>query len=224
MQRLVHFYYFSIVKVIIAFLIFSHSHVENAQFSSASTGGQELARLYSKQPSLIPVDEFTHEDRERALELLLSQERVISLIYAKTFPVIQQGSSAFTLSNVGAANLSSLPHAHSSTTHHHRTAAELQTAVDLTFDHATNVEDLMASRPSTADVTNNAAAITTSAHSAKHGSGVINAAINTPVAPSGVSNASSSLKNISSTGSSSKLPQLNPPAASGGPPRKIISR
>ena len=35
-----------------------HSHVENAQFA-ASTGQAELARLYSKQPNLIPVDEFT---------------------------------------------------------------------------------------------------------------------------------------------------------------------
>lgn len=62
-------------------------HVESAQFSNNANGNNDLAKLYSKQPGLIPVDEFTQEDRERVLELLLSQERVVSLIYAKTFPV-----------------------------------------------------------------------------------------------------------------------------------------
>ena len=33
------------------------------------------------------MDDFTQADRERVLELLLSQERVVSLIYAKTFPI-----------------------------------------------------------------------------------------------------------------------------------------
>lgn len=33
------------------------------------------------------MEDFTQEDRERALELLLSQERVVTLLYAKTFPV-----------------------------------------------------------------------------------------------------------------------------------------
>lgn len=35
----------------------------------------------------IPVDSFAKADRDRVLELLLSQERVVSLLYAKTFPV-----------------------------------------------------------------------------------------------------------------------------------------
>ena len=37
--------------------------------------------------STLPVSAFAQGDRERTLELLLSQERVISLIYAKTFPI-----------------------------------------------------------------------------------------------------------------------------------------
>lgn len=59
-------------------------YVEEGQFSNTSN---DLAKLYGKQPSLIPVEDFTQGDRERVLELLLSQERVVSLIYAKTFPI-----------------------------------------------------------------------------------------------------------------------------------------
>ena len=62
-------------------------HIESAQFSNNLSGSSDLSKLYSKQPGMIPIDEFTQEDRERVLELLLSQERVVSLIYAKTFPV-----------------------------------------------------------------------------------------------------------------------------------------
>lgn len=35
----------------------------------------------------IPVEDFTQEDRERVLELLLSQERVVTLLYARAFPM-----------------------------------------------------------------------------------------------------------------------------------------
>ena len=41
----------------------------------------------SNRASSSDMDGFTPEDRERVLELLLSQERVVSLLYAKTFPV-----------------------------------------------------------------------------------------------------------------------------------------
>lgn len=58
-------------------------HIESAQFSQ----GNDLAKMYNRQPGLIPIEDFTQEDRERALELLLSQERVVTLLYSKTFPV-----------------------------------------------------------------------------------------------------------------------------------------
>jgi hypothetical protein len=48
---------------------------------------QDLANLYAKNPQEIPMDEFMQEDRERMMELLLSQERVVTLLYAKAFPV-----------------------------------------------------------------------------------------------------------------------------------------
>jgi len=57
--------------------------LETAQFG----GNGDLSKLYSRNPGAIPVEEFTQEDRERALELLLSQERVVTLLYAKAFPV-----------------------------------------------------------------------------------------------------------------------------------------
>jgi hypothetical protein len=60
-------------------------YVEEGQFNSSS--GNDLAKLYGKQPQLIPVEDFSQADRERVLELLLSQERVVSLLYAKTFPI-----------------------------------------------------------------------------------------------------------------------------------------
>lgn len=64
-------------------------HVESAQFA----GSGDLAKLYSRQPGTIPIEDFTQEDRERALELLLSQERVVTLLYAKTFPISSTAKS-----------------------------------------------------------------------------------------------------------------------------------
>ena len=42
----------------------------------------------------IPLSEFTVADRERVMELLLSQERVISLLYSKTFPIKPKGGNS----------------------------------------------------------------------------------------------------------------------------------
>ena len=50
--------------------------------SRESRGGQD-----------IPLSEFTVADRERVMELLLSQERVISLLYSKTFPIKPKSGS-----------------------------------------------------------------------------------------------------------------------------------
>jgi hypothetical protein len=63
-------------------------HMESSQFSQ----GTDLAKMYHRQPGLIPVEEFTQEDRERALELLLSQERVVTLLYTKAFPISNLGT------------------------------------------------------------------------------------------------------------------------------------
>lgn len=46
------------------------------------------------------TDTFTKDDRERVLELLLSQERVVSLLYAKTFPVSVK-STGLSLEDIG---------------------------------------------------------------------------------------------------------------------------
>ena len=81
-------------------------HVESAQFSQ----GNDLAKMYNRQPGLIPVEDFTQEDRERALELLLSQERVVTLLYSKTFPVNARlkNSAGVVLGGEGLGSESSL--------------------------------------------------------------------------------------------------------------------
>ncbi len=56
----------------------------------SSIGHDAYMRLYSKSGTAnnpLAAEHFTKADRERVLELLLSQERVVTLLYAKTFPV-----------------------------------------------------------------------------------------------------------------------------------------
>jgi len=40
------------------------------------------------------MEAFDHDVEQRSLELLLSQERVVSLIYVKTFPIMGSSSSS----------------------------------------------------------------------------------------------------------------------------------
>lgn len=65
--------------------------IESAQLGNIMRGISspgDINKVYSSQPaSNIPIDSFAQEDRERALELLLSQERVVTLLYSKVFPV-----------------------------------------------------------------------------------------------------------------------------------------
>jgi hypothetical protein len=51
-------------------------------------------KAFTNTPTVIPVDAFTQEDRERVLELLLSQERVVTLLYSKVFPIAGSGGNA----------------------------------------------------------------------------------------------------------------------------------
>lgn len=65
----------------------------------------DINKVYSSQPaSHIPIDSFAQEDRERALELLLSQERVVTLLYSKVFPVSNTATNTTnTLNGAGGA-------------------------------------------------------------------------------------------------------------------------
>ena len=67
-------------------------YAEQAQFTN-KPATKEMANLYAKNPNEIPLEEFTQEDRERSMELLLSQERVVTLLYARTFPVAKKGDA-----------------------------------------------------------------------------------------------------------------------------------
>jgi hypothetical protein len=75
-------------------------HHEAAQFSQNNTGN-DLARLYSAAPGSVPFDDFDAEEHKRNLELLLSQERVVALIYAKTFPISAKAAASRTNLSIG---------------------------------------------------------------------------------------------------------------------------
>lgn len=84
-----HLYYKYYVDVILQCL-FSR-HIETAQLGTLMKGVQEgdVDRAYGHQSGAIPVEAFDQEDRERVLELLLSQERVVTLLYSKVFTPAQ---------------------------------------------------------------------------------------------------------------------------------------
>jgi len=68
-------------------------HLESAQFSNTSGVGADITRLYTAKPGSTAIEAFDHDEEQRSLELLLSQERVVSLIYAKTFPILSSSSN-----------------------------------------------------------------------------------------------------------------------------------
>lgn len=72
-------------------------HIEQSHSNKHTNG--DFTKLYQAQHNggaNIPIEDFTQEDRERALELLLSQERVVTLLYAKAFPVTSNGNASGT--------------------------------------------------------------------------------------------------------------------------------
>jgi hypothetical protein len=81
----------------------ARKHAESAQYSN-NLKVKDLAALYAKDSSNIPIEEFTQEERQRSLEILLSQERVVTLLYAKTFPVsIKQKGAVLEAATPGSA-------------------------------------------------------------------------------------------------------------------------
>jgi len=77
-------------------------YIESTQLSGENN---DLAALYGKKPQLIPIEQFSQEDRERAMELLLSQESVLTFLYSKAFPVnTKQGSVALEASTASGVS------------------------------------------------------------------------------------------------------------------------
>jgi len=71
----------------------------NSRQAIGTAGGTRTATA----AATVSVAAFNQTDRERTLELLLSQERVISLIYAKTFPISGAPSSSSGHNRVSSA-------------------------------------------------------------------------------------------------------------------------
>lgn len=78
--------------------------IARRRIEANNVAGSDLVKLYSRNPGAIPVEDFTQEDRERAIELLLSQERVVTLLYAKTFPLSKHSQAQ---ANVSSSAVSS---------------------------------------------------------------------------------------------------------------------
>jgi hypothetical protein len=61
-------------------------HIEVAQIGGMTNKGSHAGDSHMHGVN-IPIEDFAQEDRERTLELLLSQERVVTLLYSKVFPM-----------------------------------------------------------------------------------------------------------------------------------------
>jgi len=66
--------------------LFLKQCIEDVRHEIAANRETSIASEQSGSDN-IPMEDFSPQDRERVMELLLSQERVISLLYAKTFPL-----------------------------------------------------------------------------------------------------------------------------------------
>mmetsp|Transcript_12509 Transcript_12509/g.20333 ORF Transcript_12509/g.20333 Transcript_12509/m.20333 type:complete len:434 (-) Transcript_12509:880-2181(-) len=68
-------------------------HIEVAQIGGMSNKGT-FNGDGPNHGTNIQIEDFAQEDRERTLELLLSQERVVTLLYSKVFPMASSGKGA----------------------------------------------------------------------------------------------------------------------------------
>lgn len=68
---------------------FSIRHIEVAQIGGLTKGA--FGGDNHNNGTNLPIEDFAQEDRERTLELLLSQERVVTLLYSKVFPMVGGG-------------------------------------------------------------------------------------------------------------------------------------
>ena len=71
------------------YVVYVGRNIETAQFGP----GNDMAKLFARKPGGIPSQEFMADEDERALQLLLSQERVVTLVYRKAFPLTNKAKT-----------------------------------------------------------------------------------------------------------------------------------
>lgn len=113
--------------------------LENSQHVTAHTHAADMSRLYVTKPALVPIEDFDQMDRERLLELLLSQERVVGILYGSSSPTVNaHGGAAGAKGGAGAFGAGGskskgglfADHSHSAHTPHLNTTNSLLHSLD----------------------------------------------------------------------------------------------